>query len=1097
MSKLNQLKNKARREEQRENWSRAIELYTQALDASRQKGEAFADLSLYNRIGDIYLRIGQKNTAVRYYEQAIERYADQDLHTSAIALCNKVLRILPERSTVYLQLGRLNLATNLVAEARQHYHRYARAMRDRGGAAAAYDALEELIERTGDARTLTLWVGWLAGESDPNVAVERVEGARDALEGQGVDPDEVIEKIRTGDISELQVAQAEVAEVDPLAGAFLSMPEPAPKTAPPAAAGDGAPGGGPADEPEPASLPLLDPIGAGGAAGGDGDIVADEYGIAAEDRAEEAAFEEDPVPADEGVETVLESMGSVTGEPELGSVPWEDEFGETSAAAIGPELEPLPAVDSDGAERSLGIEDGERPGTTGGRLESPESEDDWVGAVAASAVPSEEMEREDGEPSIEATAPSGAEGEEVEGAANGDTDASSDATERSERDASEHGAAAPGAASIAAEGGEYDGPPSIVATAMPAIDGLEVSAADPRASFSVDRPFELEVVASEGGTDVSLDPPPTSSAGLEDDREVADVPPGDDWLDGDREDSEGDDDELDASTDPAGAVAGENAETGTGAAGLEGPEGDEIEPEAVESLVSEAHAAAEAGAGADGEEDASADGHAAAGAGLPALDDVEVADSPLTPVLEDAEPDVDAEIGGVPTSAGTPDQASEPDATDAVRDPGARAAIEAETIAREVPAPAPVEAMSEEADEPSEVAEPLEPAELDDRVVEPVAGIEEPVRAEPAQAEAFDEDEAVPAPEDEVSGPIAEPRLQRMDEDPEDAFRDWVSSASMGVLRRALPELEGRSEREKALLVIRRLSLIEEPEVEFKRRLVDVLTDLGRNEEAVEACVNLALALEDLGRPIEARGAYARVLALAPQDPRALDGLERLGDVEAPEPESPEPGEVRRPYAPPHVSTRDTSMIATHPAPTNGTPSTIVPDYPVPGTRDDEHEPGGRPAPYAGVAGGVEAGSDFEQLLSEFRAELHEKPRRSDSSSRTEVGATLKEMGRLDDAIRELQAAVREPSPPPLAYELLGEAFLEKGQSRIAVRLLEKALATLGQTDREMLGVLYQLGVSYEGLNEAPKALLCYERIFSVDIDYRDVQDRILHCSSM
>ncbi|MCG8469919.1 MAG: tetratricopeptide repeat protein, partial [Gemmatimonadetes bacterium] len=112
-----------------------------------------------------------------------------------------------------------------------------------------------------------------------------------------------------------------------------------------------------------------------------------------------------------------------------------------------------------------------------------------------------------------------------------------------------------------------------------------------------------------------------------------------------------------------------------------------------------------------------------------------------------------------------------------------------------------------------------------------------------------------------------------------------------------------------------------------------------------------------------------------------------------------------------------------------------------------------------------------------------------------EYGASLKEMGRLDDAIRELQGAVREPSPPPLAYELLGEAFLEKGQSRIAVRLLEKALASLGQTDREMLGVLYQLGVCYERLAEHPKALLCYERIFSVDIDYRDIQDRILACS--
>ena len=138
---------------------------------------------------------------------------------------------------------------------------------------------------------------------------------------------------------------------------------------------------------------------------------------------------------------------------------------------------------------------------------------------------------------------------------------------------------------------------------------------------------------------------------------------------------------------------------------------------------------------------------------------------------------------------------------------------------------------------------------------------------------------------------------------------------------------------------------------------------------------------------------------------------------------------------------------------------------------------------------------DFEQLLSEFRAELHEKPRSSDSMSRAEMGSHLKDMGRLDDAIRELQAAIREPSPPPMAFELLGEAFLEKGQARIAVRLLEKALTGMSHPDKEILGVLYQLGLAYESLAEPQKALFCYERIFSVDIDYRDIQERILVCS--
>jgi tetratricopeptide (TPR) repeat protein len=354
----------------------------------------------------------------------------------------------------------------------------------------------------------------------------------------------------------------------------------------------------------------------------------------------------------------------------------------------------------------------------------------------------------------------------------------------------------------------------------------------------------------------------------------------------------------------------------------------------------------------------------------------------------------------------------------------------------------------------------------------------------------------VPFDLSEMDGPLAEPRLV-VEEDPEDAFRDWVLSASTGVLKRALPELENRSEADKALLVIHRLAQIEDSGVEFKAKLVDHLEKLARTELAAEACFALGTALELQHRQAEARDAYQRVLRIAPGHEGALGALDLLGDI-TDEPLVEEAVETRRmPYLPDHVSTESPGMI-------DSPGSTAAPNgY---GGRNghgginahgrgngDADDAGARP--YSGVSGGAEASADFEQLLSEFRAELHQKPGAGDSASRTELGASLKGMGRLDDAIRELQAAVNEPSPPAMAFELLGEAFLEKGQGRIAVRLLEKAVGTLGNTDRELMGVLYQLGVAYESLTDSNKALICYERIFSVDIDYRDIQERILACS--
>ena len=151
--------------------------------------------------------------------------------------------------------------------------------------------------------------------------------------------------------------------------------------------------------------------------------------------------------------------------------------------------------------------------------------------------------------------------------------------------------------------------------------------------------------------------------------------------------------------------------------------------------------------------------------------------------------------------------------------------------------------------------------------------------------------------------------------------------------------------------------------------------------------------------------------------------------------------------------------------------------------------------PYGGLAGGAEGSLDFDALLTEFKAQLAEGTEEADTRTRTELGASLKDMGLLDDAIRELQAAFGEPSAEPVAYELLGEAFIEKGQPRVATRILQQSLEKLSVSDREILGVLYQLGFAYQQVNELSSALECFERIFSVDIDYRDVQDRIAACS--
>jgi tetratricopeptide (TPR) repeat protein len=147
---VRQLKDEARRAEKREDWDRAIQLYERALRVSEEAGDYSLDLSLYNRIGDLHRRRGATEEAVECYREAVDRYADQGLYTGAIALCNKILRLEPEEVEIHRSLGRLHAETGLVAEARNNFRQYARAMQERGEPQARLEAYAELARLTDD-----------------------------------------------------------------------------------------------------------------------------------------------------------------------------------------------------------------------------------------------------------------------------------------------------------------------------------------------------------------------------------------------------------------------------------------------------------------------------------------------------------------------------------------------------------------------------------------------------------------------------------------------------------------------------------------------------------------------------------------------------------------------------------------------------------------------------------------------------------------------------------------------------------------------------------------------------------------------------------
>jgi tetratricopeptide (TPR) repeat protein len=134
---------------------------------------------------------------------------------------------------------------------------------------------------------------------------------------------------------------------------------------------------------------------------------------------------------------------------------------------------------------------------------------------------------------------------------------------------------------------------------------------------------------------------------------------------------------------------------------------------------------------------------------------------------------------------------------------------------------------------------------------------------------------------------------------------------------------------------------------------------------------------------------------------------------------------------------------------------------------------------------------DFSEMLERFKQGIAESVSEEDHEAHYDLGVAYKEMGLLDEAIAEFQKALRAVEHRIRAFEALGQCFIEKGQYQIAITILSRALSEPAALDDQLVGVLYLLGYASEALQKWNDALAYYERVFAVDITFRDVNDRL------
>jgi tetratricopeptide (TPR) repeat protein len=145
MSKLKQLVEKAKGLEAKDP-RKAVEIWIDVLSTQESEGDSNPDLSIYNRIGDLYIKLRDPALAADYYDQAVDKYAELGFHNNAIAMCNKVLRNAPARQATYLKLAKLYAAKGFMSEAKQNFVEYAERMQKVGKIEHAFSALKEFTD---------------------------------------------------------------------------------------------------------------------------------------------------------------------------------------------------------------------------------------------------------------------------------------------------------------------------------------------------------------------------------------------------------------------------------------------------------------------------------------------------------------------------------------------------------------------------------------------------------------------------------------------------------------------------------------------------------------------------------------------------------------------------------------------------------------------------------------------------------------------------------------------------------------------------------------------------------------------------------------
>ncbi|OQA83604.1 MAG: Tetratricopeptide repeat protein [Lentisphaerae bacterium ADurb.Bin242] len=115
----------------------------------------------------------------------------------------------------------------------------------------------------------------------------------------------------------------------------------------------------------------------------------------------------------------------------------------------------------------------------------------------------------------------------------------------------------------------------------------------------------------------------------------------------------------------------------------------------------------------------------------------------------------------------------------------------------------------------------------------------------------------------------------------------------------------------------------------------------------------------------------------------------------------------------------------------------------------------------------------------------------NDLQVRYDLALLYFELEMIDKALEEFQHAKLNPQRKLISMIYIGRCFAIKEQYDMAIDIFEEAIKEMPYLDVQKMRAIYYLGAAYERMGKADKAFECFKQIYSANVNYMDVAEKV------